>query len=56
MLWDRGYWDPDGTRTPEQALAKGDFKFTLEGERLQADSFWSAWPTIGNVASAQTGC
>jgi bifunctional non-homologous end joining protein LigD len=34
MLWDRGYWEPDGTRTAEQALAKGDFKFTLEGERL----------------------
>jgi bifunctional non-homologous end joining protein LigD len=34
MLWDRGYWEPDGPRTPEQALAKGDFKFILEGERL----------------------
>ena len=34
MLWDRGYWEPEGTKTPEQALAKGDFKFTLEGERL----------------------
>jgi bifunctional non-homologous end joining protein LigD len=34
MLWDRGYWEPEGARTPEQALAKGDFKFTLEGERL----------------------
>jgi bifunctional non-homologous end joining protein LigD len=34
MLWDRGYWEPDGTRTPEQALTKGDFKFTLEGQRL----------------------
>ena len=34
MLWDRGYWEPDGTRTPEQALAKGDFKFILEGQRL----------------------
>ena len=34
MLWDRGYWEPDGTKAPEQALAKGDFKFTLEGERL----------------------
>ncbi|MBL8581586.1 MAG: DNA ligase D, partial [Rhizobiaceae bacterium] len=34
MLWDRGYWDPEGNRTPEEALAKGDFKFTLEGERL----------------------
>jgi bifunctional non-homologous end joining protein LigD len=34
MLWDRGYWEPEGTRTPEQALAKGDFKFILKGERL----------------------
>ena len=34
MLWDRGYWEPDGTNTPEQALAKGDFKFRLEGKRL----------------------
>ena len=25
---------PTERRTPEQALAKGDFKFTLEGERL----------------------
>lgn len=35
MLWDRGYWEPEGKKNPEQALAKGDFKFTLEGERLQ---------------------
>ncbi len=35
MLWDRGYWEPEGNKTPEQALAKGDFKFTLEGERLR---------------------
>jgi bifunctional non-homologous end joining protein LigD len=34
MLWDRGYWVPEGKKSPEQALAKGDFKFTLEGERL----------------------
>lgn len=34
MLWDRGYWEPEGHRTPEEALAKGDFKFTLEGKRL----------------------
>ena len=34
MLWDRGFWEPEGNKTPEQALAKGDFKFTLEGERL----------------------
>jgi bifunctional non-homologous end joining protein LigD len=34
MLWDRGYWEPEGKKTPEEALAKGDFKFTLEGQRL----------------------
>lgn len=34
MLWDRGYWEPEGGNSPEQALAKGDFKFTLEGDRL----------------------
>jgi bifunctional non-homologous end joining protein LigD len=35
MLWDRGYWEPEGNRTPEEALAKGDFKFILQGKRLQ---------------------
>ncbi len=34
MLWDRGYWEPEGSKSPEQALAKGDFKFALEGDRL----------------------
>jgi len=34
MLWDRGYWEPESKKSPEQALAKGDFKFTLDGERL----------------------
>ena len=35
MLWDRGYWEPEGGKTPEEALAKGDFKFVLDGKRLQ---------------------
>jgi bifunctional non-homologous end joining protein LigD len=34
QLWDRGYWEMDGGRTPEDALASGDFKFVLDGERL----------------------
>jgi bifunctional non-homologous end joining protein LigD len=34
MLWDRGYWEPEGKKSPEQALAKGDFKFSLDGDRL----------------------
>ena len=32
--WDRGYWLPEGSMTPQQGFAKGDLKFTLEGERL----------------------
>jgi bifunctional non-homologous end joining protein LigD len=32
-LWDRGFWTPEGMAA-EDGLAKGDLKFTLEGERL----------------------
>lgn len=35
LLWDRGYWEPEGDLPPERALAKGDFKFRLFGSRLQ---------------------
>jgi bifunctional non-homologous end joining protein LigD len=34
QLWDRGYWEPEGNKTPEEALASGDFKFMLQGQRL----------------------
>ncbi len=34
QLWDRGYWEPEGKKSPEDALASGDFKFKLEGKRL----------------------
>jgi bifunctional non-homologous end joining protein LigD len=34
QLWDRGYWEPLGDRSPEEQLKKGELKFTLEGERL----------------------
>ena len=34
QLWDRGYWEPEGKKSPEDALASGDFKFTLDGGRL----------------------
>jgi bifunctional non-homologous end joining protein LigD len=33
MLWDRGYWEPQGD--PRAMMRKGDLKFTLDGERLQ---------------------
>jgi len=32
MLWDRGYWEPEGS--PHDALKKGDLKFTLAGDKL----------------------
>ncbi|WP_183756161.1 DNA ligase D [Rhizobium sp. BK181] len=34
MLWDRGFWEPEGKGSPQDALKKGDFKFTLHGRRL----------------------
>jgi bifunctional non-homologous end joining protein LigD len=34
QLWDRGYWAPEGDRTPQEAFDSGDLKFTLDGERL----------------------
>src|SRR5579863_3465956 len=34
QLWDRGYWAPEGGRTPQEAFDSGDLKFSLEGERL----------------------
>ena len=35
MLWDRGYWEPEGDLLPERALEKGDLKFSLDGDRLK---------------------
>jgi bifunctional non-homologous end joining protein LigD len=34
QLWDRGYWIPEGDRSPDEALAAGDLKFTLAGKRI----------------------
>lgn len=35
MLWDRGYWLPEGTQSPAGALRKGELKFVLAGDKLQ---------------------
>jgi bifunctional non-homologous end joining protein LigD len=32
MLWDRGFWAPEGD--PHRMLKKGDLKFTLDGDKL----------------------
>jgi bifunctional non-homologous end joining protein LigD len=34
QLWDRGYWQPEGPLSVGDAIAKGDLKFTLAGQRL----------------------
>ena len=34
QLCDRGYWQPEGTKTPQQALKDGDLKFSLDGTHL----------------------
>jgi bifunctional non-homologous end joining protein LigD len=35
MLWDQGFWAPEEGVDPQKALAKGELKFTLDGDRLQ---------------------
>jgi bifunctional non-homologous end joining protein LigD len=35
QLWDRGYWEPEGDKSPAEMIKRGDFKFTLDGERLK---------------------
>jgi len=35
QLWDRGYWTPDGPRSPQDMLRKGELKFHLDGARLK---------------------
>ena len=34
MLWDRGYWAPEGATSPETMLKKGDLKFVVAGEKM----------------------
>jgi bifunctional non-homologous end joining protein LigD len=35
MLWDRGYWLPEGNENVDEALKKGELKFVLAGGKLQ---------------------
>ena len=34
MVWDRGYWEPEGDKSPEEQLKSGNLKFRLDGQRL----------------------
>ncbi|HLY06026.1 MAG TPA: DNA ligase D [Rhizomicrobium sp.] len=35
MLWDRGFWMPEGETSAEDMLKKGDLKFVVAGEKMQ---------------------
>ncbi len=35
MLWDRGFWAPEGNMDPAKALSRGELKFILAGEKLR---------------------
>jgi len=35
MLWDRGFWMPEGDASAETMLRNGDLKFTVAGEKLK---------------------
>jgi bifunctional non-homologous end joining protein LigD len=35
IVWDEGTYAPEGTMSPQQQMAKGDFKFQLFGEKLR---------------------
>ncbi len=37
MLWDRGTYEPLGELSPEEQIARGDFKFHLNGKKLKGD-------------------
>jgi bifunctional non-homologous end joining protein LigD len=34
MIWDRGYWEPESDKPPQEQLAAGNLKFKLEGTKL----------------------
>ena len=35
MLWDRGFWTPEGNADPARALRAGELKFSLAGKKLK---------------------
>src|ERR1700719_673207 len=35
QIWDRGYWEYEGSGSPEEALRQGELKFKLGGQRLK---------------------
>jgi bifunctional non-homologous end joining protein LigD len=51
MLWDRGTWSPE-VNDVDEALGKGDLKFTLHGKKLRGS--WALVRTRGYGGSSKT--
>ncbi len=51
MVWDRGSWSPQGD--PVEGYAKGQLKFTLNGEKLQGG--WALVRTRGSKYGGKAG-
>jgi len=50
QLWDRGYWRPDGAKSPQQALKSGEVKFELAGQRLRG-----SWVLVRMKSDRESG-
>jgi bifunctional non-homologous end joining protein LigD len=55
MLWDRGYWEPEGKKSPSRRWRRAISSSPSRASDCMAASSWSGWPTTGNGASAATG-
>src|SRR5437899_12333252 len=51
MVWDRGTWTPEGD--PVAGYAKGELKFTLQGEKLKGG--WVLVRTRGSKYGGKSG-
>jgi bifunctional non-homologous end joining protein LigD len=54
MLWDRGFWRPEGTADPARALRAGELKFSMAGKKLQGGWVLVRMQRKGERAKANT--
>jgi DNA ligase D-like protein (predicted 3'-phosphoesterase) len=50
QLWDRGYWQPEGSETPQQGLANGDLRLAWRVLVLSLVWRWACRPKPGAAA------
>ena len=54
MLWDRGFWTPDGNADPARALRAGELKFSMAGKKLKGGWVLVRMQRRGERAKANT--